>query len=282
MPVNAEDWLRSLPTVLSRQRAVIGRLLEHARSDERVRLFVVGCSIGRGAADKFSDVDTLVGVRERTFDDMVRSSTELVRAGGEVLDMFQQIIAPTSPDERRSQHTYAHYMDGVELDLALAIARETQQPRPDWVVLYDPDETVRGEALSKAASTDDVRAWGFNCLVRLHACTKYLTRGSLWEAHLMLERARADYWSVWATSETVADPMYGLTAVLDDPRMPMPADIAQTVALLDRSALAHAALALLDLLLAARPGAEAALSETPTAPAPLATHVRAELRKLSG
>jgi len=280
MPVNAEDWLRSLPAVLSRQRAVIGRLLEHARADERVRLFVVGCSIGRGAADRLSDVDALVGVRERSFDDMARSSTELVRAGGEVLDIFQQIIPPTSPDGRQSQHTYAHYVDGVELDLALAIARQTQQPRADWVVLYDPDETVGGEPLSKAASADDVRAWGFNCLVRLHACTKYLTRGSLWEAHLMLERARADYWCVWATSEAVGDPLYGLTAVLDDPRTPMPVDISQTVALLDRSALAHAALALLDLLLAARPRAETALSRTPTAPAPLALHVRAELRKL--
>ena len=96
----------------------------------------------------------------------------------------------------------------------------------------------------------------------------------------MLERARADYWSVWATSEAVAEPLYGLTAVLDDPRTPMPADIAQTVALLNRSALAHAALALLDLLLAARPRAETALSRTPTAPAPLALHVRAELSKL--
>ena len=160
MPVNAEDWLGSLPAVLSPQRAVIARLLEHARTDERVRLFVVGCSIGRGAADRLSDVDALVGVQERTFDDMARSSAELVRAGGEVLDIFQQIIPPTSPDGRRSQHTYAHYIDGVELDLALAIVRESQQPRPDWVVLYDPDETVRGELLSKAASADDVRAWG--------------------------------------------------------------------------------------------------------------------------
>src|SRR5207249_4983252 len=145
---------------------------------ERVRLFVVGCSIGRGAADRLSDVDALVGVQERTFDDMARSSAELVRAGGEVLDIFQQIIPPTSADGRRSQHTYAHYVDGVELDLALTIAREIQQPRPDWVVLYDPDETVGGEPMSKAASADDVRAWGFNCLVRLHACTKYLTRRS--------------------------------------------------------------------------------------------------------
>ena len=280
MSSDPERWLHSLPAELALQRRVIERLLEHVRADDRLRLFVVGCSIGRGAADTRSDVDALIGVRESAFDDVTRSSAEIVRAGGEVLDLFQQLIPPAPPDGRPSQHTYAHYADGVELDLALAIARESQPPRPDWIVLHDPDETVRGEPASKNASADDVRAWGFNCLVRLSACTKYLARGSLWEAQLMLERARADYWCVWATSEGVPDPLYGLTAVLDDPRKPMPAGIERTVALLDRPALARAALALVDLLLVAWPRAEAALgASVPRSPTPLAAHVRDELRR---
>jgi hypothetical protein len=270
-----------MPAVLSRQRAVIEKLLEHARRDERVRLFVVGCSIGRGAADSLSDVDALVGVRERAFDEVTRSSADIVRASGQVLDLFQQLIPPTSPDGRPYQHTYAHYVDGVELDLAVAIARETQPPRPDWIVLHDPDETVRGEPSSKVASHDDVHAWAFNCLVRLHACAKYLARGSLWEAHLMLERARADYWCLWAASESVADALYGLTAVLDDPRRPMPPGIEDTIALPDGSALARAALTLVDLLLAALPRATAAAGGPPAAPIPLAAHVAEELRRLS-
>src|SRR6266851_3963517 len=121
-----ELWLNSLPAGLIRQRAVIQKLLEHARRDNRVRLFVVGCSIGRGAADSLSDVDALVGVRELAFDDAVRSSAELVRAGGQVLDLFQQIIPPATPDARSYQHTYAHYANGVELNLALAIVRDRQ------------------------------------------------------------------------------------------------------------------------------------------------------------
>lgn len=276
-----ELWLNTLPAGLIRQRAVIQKLLEHARRDNRVRLFVVGCSIGRGAADSLSDVDALVGVRELAFDDAVRTSAELVRAGGHVLDLFQQVIPPTTPDGRPSQHTFAHYADGVELDLTLAVARDTQPPRPDWVVLYDPDETVSGEPTAKVASSEDVRAWGFNCLVRLHTCAKYLARGSLWEAHMMIERARADFWCVWATSEGIADPLYGLTAVLDDPRKPMPAGIERTVAPLDQRALVHAALSIVDLLLTAWPragaavGAAARLTSTP-----LAGHVTDELRSL--
>src|ERR1700687_2292451 len=118
MPTDPEVWLRSLPRALARQRAVIQQLLAYARGDERVRLFVVGCSIGRGAADALSDVDAFVGVRRESFDDIVRTSVDLVRAGGEVLDLFQQIIPATSPEGHPYQHNYAHYVDGVELDLA--------------------------------------------------------------------------------------------------------------------------------------------------------------------
>jgi hypothetical protein len=267
--------------MLAPQRAVIERLLGHVRVDDRLRLFVVGCSIGRGAADSLSDVDALVGVRERAFDEVTRNSAELVRAGGEVLDLFQQMIPATSPEGRPSQHTYAHYADGVELDLAVAVARDTQLPRPDWIVLYDPDGTVRGDPMSTVPSPEDVRAWRFNCLVRLHACAKYLARASLWEAQLMLERARGDYWCVWAASEGVADPLYGLTAVLDDPRKPIPAGIERTVALLDRPALSRAALALIELHLAAWSRAEAAVgASVPGATTPLAAHVREELQSL--
>ena len=276
-----QRWLRSLPATLTAQRTVIEKLLEHVRVDDRLRLFVVGCSIGRGAADSLSDVDALIGVRDRAFDEVTRVSAEIAHAGGRVLDLFQQIMPAASPEGSRYQHTYAHYADGVELDLVLAIARETLPPRPDWIVLYDPDDTVRGEPTRKVASPEDVRAWGFNCLVRLHACAKYLTRGSLWEAQLMLERARADYWCVWATSKEVAEPLYGLTAVLDDSRKPMPEGIGRTVAQLDRTALARAALALVDSLLDAWPRADAMVGASGLgASTPLAGHVRDKLSSL--
>ena len=78
MSSDPERWLHSLPAELALQRRVIERLLEHARADDRLRLFVVGCSIGRGAADTLSDVDALIGVREAAFDDVTRSSAEIV------------------------------------------------------------------------------------------------------------------------------------------------------------------------------------------------------------
>ena len=83
----------------------------------------------------------------------------------------------------------------------------------------------------------------------------------------MIERARADFWCVWATSESIADPLYGLTSLLDNPRKPTPVGIERTVALLDRSALARAALSIVDLLLTAWPRAYAAVgaSVLPTA-----------------
>jgi hypothetical protein len=64
--VDAERWLRDLPAELGPQRDVITGLLNEARKDARIRLFVVGCSIGRGAADALSDVDALYGVATHT------------------------------------------------------------------------------------------------------------------------------------------------------------------------------------------------------------------------
>lgn len=51
-------WLQSLPDALAPHTAVLQRLIEEAQRDERIRVLVVGCSIGRGVADELSDIDT--------------------------------------------------------------------------------------------------------------------------------------------------------------------------------------------------------------------------------
>ena len=63
----------------------------------------------------------------------------------------------------------------------------------------------------------------------------------------------------------------------------MPAGIERTVAQLERPTLGRAALALIELLLAAWPRAEVAVGATVVrAPTPLAARVRDQLRSLSG
>lgn len=278
MREDAERWLRSLPTELAPHREVMLGLMREAERDPGIRVLVVGCSLGRGAADELSDVDAMYAVTDTAWPEAVRDSAAAVRRVGDVIDMHQRIIEPTDRGLPAYQHTFAQYASGVQLDLVVAVARERQAPRPDWVVLYDPDGRVVGEAKSSAATEAQVREWMHVALVHLSACAKYLTRGSLWEANAQLDAARTELWRLWAVAERIADPQYGLTAVLDAPDAPMPDNIEATVAGLDRRALRSAAMACGELLVWTWPRAISTVASADLAMPPLAEWV---LRQLS-
>jgi hypothetical protein len=277
--VDAERWLRDLPAELEPQRNLINGLLREARADPRIRLFVVGCSIGRGAADRLSDVDALIGVDEEAWPAIVAESDAIVRRAGELVDLWQQIIQPAEPDARPFQHTFAQYASGAQLDLVVSRVRDRQVPARDWIVLHDPNGTVQDEPRATTATEEQVRQWMYNGLVHLGACAKYLTRGSAWEAHLQLEAARAELWRLWAVAARVPDPRYGLTAVLDDARRPMPATIEATVGSLERTKTRAAAIACVDLFIDTWPAAIAAVAGEVEPPA-LAAWVRDQLRSV--
>ncbi|MEP6694708.1 MAG: hypothetical protein ABJB39_08700 [Chloroflexota bacterium] len=281
MRADAERWLRSLPKELAPHREVILGLMREAERDPGIRILVVGCSIGRGTADELSDVDAMYAVTPEAMRDAVRDSAAVVRRIGDVVDMHQQIIDPADRDLAAYQHTFAQYATGVQLDLVVAVARERQAPRPDWVVLYDPDGRIAGEAKATAATEAQVRAWMHVALVHLSACAKYLTRGSLWEASAQLEAARAELWRLWAAAERVPDPQYGLTAVLDAPDAPMPENIEATVAGLDRRALRSAAMSCGELLVWTWPRAISTVATADLAMPPLAEWVLKQLRDVA-
>ncbi len=256
-------------------------LLREAERDPGIRVLVVGCSIGRGAADELSDIDAMYGVAAAGWQDAVRESAALVRRIGDLIDMYQQIIEPADRTIPAFQHTFAQYATGVQIDLVLAVARERQAPRPDWVVLYDPDERIAGDARASAATEEQVRQWMYVALVHLSMCAKYLTRGSLWEAQAQLDATRAELWRLWAAAERIPDPQYGLTAVLDAPDCPMPENIEATVGSLDRRALRSAALSCGDLLVWTWPRAISAVATADLAMPPLAEWVLRQLRDVA-
>jgi len=278
---HAERWLRSLPIELAPHREVMLGLMREAERDPGIRVLVVGCSLGRGAADELSDVDAMYAVIDTAWRDTVRDSAAVVRRVGDVIDMHQQIIEPTDRGLPAYQHTFAQYASGVQLDLVVAVARERQAPRPDWIVLYDPDERIAGEAKTSAATETQVRQWMHVALVHLSACAKYLTRGSLWEANAQLDAARGELWRLWAVAERIADPQYGLTAVLDAPDAPMPENIEATVAGLDRRALRSAAMACGELLVWIWPRAISTVTTADLAMPPLAEWVLKQLRDVA-
>ena len=281
MHADADRWLRSLPKELAPHREVMLGLLREAERDPGIRLLVVGCSIGRGAADELSDVDAMYAVVDTAWNDALHESAGVVRRLGDVIDMHQQIIDPANRELPLYQHTFAQYASGVQLDLVVALARERQAPRPDWIVLYDPDGRIVGEAKSSAATEEHVRQWMHVALVHLSACAKYLTRGSLWEANAQLDAARAELWRLWAVAERIADPQYGLTAVLDAPDAPMPENIEDTVAALDRRALRSAAMSCGELLVWTWPRAISTVATADLAMPPLAEWVLKQLKDVA-
>ena len=256
-------------------------LMREAERDPGIRVLVVGCSIGRGAADELSDVDAMYAVVDTAWNDALRDSAGMVRRVGDVIDMHQQIIDPADRGLPPYQHTFAQYASGVQLDLVVALARDRQAPRPDWIVLYDPDGRIVGEAKSSAATEEHVRQWMHIALVHLSACAKYLTRGSLWEANAQLDAARAELWRLWAVAERIADPQYGLTAVLDAPDAPMPENIEATVAGLDRRALRSAAMSCGELLVWTWPRAISTVATADLAMPPLAEWVLRQLKDVA-
>ena len=117
-------------------------------------------------------------------------------------------------------------------------------------------------------------------------CAKYIARGSLWEALETLHAARTRLWRLWAAARRVADPQFGLTAVLDDADPSPPPGIEQTHAALDRRALARAALTCSEQIEALWPKATAAVggSALPVPPVAIATREKlaALIRSLPG
>jgi hypothetical protein len=60
--LSGRDWLAALPDELAAQRRVMAGLTERCAARPLAASLLVGCSLGRGAADALSDIDAALGV----------------------------------------------------------------------------------------------------------------------------------------------------------------------------------------------------------------------------
>jgi hypothetical protein len=260
----ARDWLAGLPGELAAQRRVMTGLLDLCAATPAARIFLVGCSIGRGAADELSDVDCYIGTIPGA-DGPVRAAVHA--ALPEMGDLVDVLDHPYGPYTR----TVAQFAGCVQLDLVVATAIRGR--RVDEVVLYDPDGRTAGHRVTPAdiVTPGLVREWAFLGWEALANLAKYVRRGSLWEALAMLSRARDQIWALWAAARGARYPAYGLSQVLDRDPGDLPDGIEATVAGLDAAELTAAAIAAAALL--ERAGAEAARVHGGVLPDALARHV---------
>ena len=300
-------WLAALPDELAAQRRVMAGLVDRCEGWPLARSLVVGCSLGRGAADALSDVDAALGVdaeRGPAGAERVRTAEAMAVAAlpdlGALVDVLRHQTGAADPWVRR---IFAQFADGTQLDLAVTAEAGIQTRRrgggaPDFVTLYQsstspdypvPDARARsggaqpgvGEPPAAYAVTgDQVREWAFLGWCALIDADKYLRRGSLWEAHNRLHEARDHIWALWAAANGALYPWHGLSQVLDHDPENLPPGIGSTVAGLDAAELSRAARASAEVLAAA--SAAAARRHPADLPTAMAAYVTRVLSQTSG
>ena len=290
-------WLAALPDDLAAQRRVMAALAERCAAWPLAASLLVGCSLGRGAADALSDIDAALGVdaprgepgaaRVETVEAMVAAALPEL---GPLVDVLRQRTGPADQHVRR---IFAQFADGTQLDLAVVAEAEIDDRRrrggaPDFVPLYQasapqnssaPDAAgpagaaASGPPAAYAVTGEQVREWAFLGWCALIDIDKYLRRGSLWEADTRLHEARHRIWALWAAAQGAFYPWHGLSQVLDHDQGNLPPGIESTVATFDAADLRRAARASAAVLAtASEAAARRHPADLPTAMAAYVTH----------
>jgi len=267
----AREWLAALPGQLWAQRRVMERLLDLCLAEPAARVLLVGCSIGRGAADELSDVDCYVGCQPEGVGDVIIAVRAALPEMGELVEALEHPYHGLT-------RVVAQFSGCAQLDLVVGPANPGRAP--DEVVLFDEDGlmTTDRAVTSDVVTAGTVREWAFLGWEALADVAKYLRRGSLWEALARLDEARGRIWALWAAARGARYPVFGLSQVLDRDPDDLPTGIEATVAGLDAAELRAAALACASVL--EQVSALAALARGGVLPDALARHVTALLRSV--
>jgi hypothetical protein len=252
-------WLTALPDDLSAQRRLMAGLLDYCETTPSARSLLVGCSLGRGAADSLSDIDGALGVDADLGDagapQVLVVEAEVVAALpglGSLVDVLQHRYGPA---DRLIRRIFAQFDDRSQLDLTVMADAELRGgtlAHPDFVWLYNSADQSAGPGRDGVAGADEpdtayavtgeqIREWAFLGWCALIDLDKYLQRGSVWEAHNRLHQAREHIWALWAAATGALYPWHGLSQVLDNDPGNLPPGIDATVAGLGAADLRRAA-----------------------------------------
>ncbi len=279
-------WLAALPDELAAQRRVMAGLVDLCEAWPLATSLLVGCSLGRGAADALSDIDAALGV------DAPRGE-----AGAERVGTAEGMLVAALPELGALVDVLRHRTG--QLDLAVVAGAEVEARRrgggaPDFIPLYQapaPPGSMEPDARTPASGSapgakppaayavtgEQVREWAFLGWCALIDTDKYLRRDSPWEAHGRLHEARHHIWALWAAARGALYPWHGLSQVLDHDPGNLPPGIESTIADLDAADLRRAARASAEVLATA---SEAAARRHPAdLPAAMAAYVTRALSR---
>lgn len=243
MQMGTGSWLDGLSGRLPRHALLLRRLVELARSDERVRLLEIQCSVARGTADELSDLDVGIWVKEPAFEAFIEQVLQWLAPLGPI----QEPLVHRMPDWSHiaHRHIFAIFSGGLQLDAVAVPVSEYRGRVPGAVVLYDPEglSVTQYEPPARTATRAQMLEWEQLARIALANVDKYIRRGSLWEATQQLEDARRMLLQVHAVTKGVEYPSFGLTAILDA-QVALPEGLEETIAGPDHAALTRARRAL--------------------------------------
>lgn len=246
-------WLDHLRRDLPDHAAIIEAIGRGVARDERWRFFSVSCSLGRGNGDVFSDIDAGIGMfAELPVDELERDALALVASAGNLVDALVHHWPGLGQNDRRIA---AEYRSGVQLDLTFTPAsiRSGRLPDEEFAVIdkdHRLDDMPRARLAARAELLpEQCREWSFLGWWAVSDAAKYLQRASLFEAAARLEFIREQALRLFAASQGVRFPEFGLTSLLDYPPFELPLGLAHSYACPDDpQAVARAAGAAADLL----------------------------------
>src|SRR5260221_13846840 len=187
MTAAGHEWIDQLPAELDGQRAILHGLMHACAADDAISWLVIGCSLGRGAADRWSDLDLAMGISDEDFDAAVTKARHLVDGLGNLVESFQHKIPGLTTAHER---VFAQYADRCQVDLVVFRESEPVGSARDLVVLFDPQSRVVPVAEPTPVTPQQVREGGFCAWRAVPDPGKYLRRRAWWEALARIAAAR--------------------------------------------------------------------------------------------
>jgi hypothetical protein len=241
---------------------VIDRLRHLVETRDIWRWFEVGCSIGAGRADELSDIDAGIGYStELPPDQPEAAGIQLIESIGPTAGHLVHLMAGRPADTIRLA---VEYRSGVQLDLVVMPAANRPGLPDGSIAVVDKDGQLTRPWTPTAAgppSAEEAREWAMLGWWAVSDVTKYIRRGSLFEAVDCVGEVRSQALRLWAASRRIPYAAFGMTSLLDYPPFELPDTLELTYCTpVDPSNVLRAARVATDLLAAAADAAEQELA----------------------
>jgi len=196
------SWLDDLPDYLSGHTRVLRALVAAAERDARLRAVQVQGSVGRGDADRLSDLDLGLVVAEPAWPAITDEIPALIRRLGTVVDdHFEFLPGPDAPEVFRA---WAQFDDGIQLDMVVLPASRLLGSGLDGRPLFDRDEILLvSDHPMRLTNPQSVSKWDFLCWHDLSQSIKNVERDRLAAASEFLGSARLATISCWGAAHGV-------------------------------------------------------------------------------